>query len=54
MPVFESVEKRDAQWKIFGNDAQWKDISGRPENENNVSVSQIDSILMHSADYSDF
>ena len=54
MPIFESVEKRDAQWKVFGNDPQWKDISTRPENENKVSVSHIDSILMHSADYSDF
>lgn len=54
MPIFESVEKRDAQWKVFGDDAQWKDISTRPENENKVSVSHIDSILMHSTDYSDF
>lgn len=54
MPIFESVEKRDAQWKVFGNDAQWKDISTKPENENKVSVSHIDSILMHSTEYSDF
>jgi hypothetical protein len=54
MPIFESVEKRDAQWKAFGNDAQWKDISTRPENENKVAVSHIDSILMHSTEYSDF
>jgi hypothetical protein len=54
MPIFESVEKRDAQWKVFGNDPQWKDISTRPENENKVSVSHIDSIVMHSAEYSDF
>jgi hypothetical protein len=54
MPVFENVPQRDAQWKIFGNDPQWKDISSRPENENKVSVSHIDSILMHSTSYSDF
>jgi len=54
MPIFESVEKKDAQWKIFGNDPQWKDISTRPENENKVSVSHIDSVVMHSADYSDY
>ncbi|MEO6454129.1 MAG: NIPSNAP family protein, partial [Ginsengibacter sp.] len=54
MPIFESVEKRNAQWKVFGSDAQWKDISTRPENENKISVSHIDSILMHSAEYSDF
>ncbi len=54
MPVFESVEQRNAQWKKFGEDAVWKDISTRPEHENKVSVSHIDSILMHSTDYSDF
>lgn len=54
MPIFESVESRNAQWKVFGDDAAWKDISTRPENENKVSVSHIDSILMHSAEYSDF
>jgi hypothetical protein len=54
MPIFESVENRNAQWKVFGDDPQWKDISTRPENENKVSVSHIDSILMHSTEYSDF
>ena len=54
LPVFESVEQRNAQWKQFGEDAAWKDISTRPENENKVSVSHIDSILMHSTSYSDF
>jgi hypothetical protein len=54
MPVFDNAEQRDAQWKIFGNDPQWKEISSKPENENEVSVSHIDSILMHSTSYSDF
>lgn len=54
MPVFKSVDDRNAQWKRFGNDPAWKDISGKPENENKVSVSHIDSILMHSAEYSDY
>lgn len=54
MPVFKSVEDRDAQWKVFGNDAKWKEISADPFNENNVSVSHIDSILMHSTEYSDY
>lgn len=53
MPMFENVEQRNEQWKKFGADSVWKDISTRPENENNVSVSHIDSILMHAADYSD-
>ncbi|MEO8112380.1 MAG: NIPSNAP family protein [Ginsengibacter sp.] len=54
MPIFTSVEDRNAQWKRFGENSVWKDISTRPENENKVSVSHIDSILMHATDYSDF
>lgn len=54
MPVFNSVNERNAQWKTFGNDAKWKEISADPANENKVSVSHIDSILMHSTSYSDY
>lgn len=54
MPVFKSVEDRNAQWKIFVDDPKWKEISADPENENDVSVSHIDSILMHSTNYSDY
>lgn len=54
MPIFESVDKKNEQWKVFGSDPVWKDISARPENENKVSVSHIDSIVMHSTEYSDF
>jgi len=54
MPVFKSVEDRNAQWKVFGADAKWKEISADPVNENKVSVSHIDSILMHSTSYSDY
>ena len=54
MPVFKSVEDRNAQWKVFGNDPKWKEISTDPLNENNVSVNHIDSILMHSTSYSDY
>ena len=54
MPVFDNLQQKDAQWKIFGNDPQWKDISTKPENENKASVSHIDSIPMHSTSYSDY
>jgi hypothetical protein len=54
MPIFNSVEERNAQWKVFGNDSKWKEISSDPVNENKVSVSHIDSILMHSTSYSDY
>ena len=54
MPIFKSVEDRNAQWKVFGNDPKWKEISADPFNENNVSVNHIDSMLMHSTEYSDY
>ena len=54
MPIFDNVEQRNAQWKVFGNDPKWKEISTDPFNENKVSVSHIDSILMHSTSYSDY
>lgn len=54
MPIFNSVEERNAQWKVFSSDAKWKEISSDPANENKVSVSHIDSILMHGTSYSDY
>jgi hypothetical protein len=54
MPIFDNVAARDAQWKVFGNDPKWKEISADPVNENKVSVTHIDSILMHSTPYSDY
>lgn len=54
MPIFKSVEDRNAQWKLFFSDPKWKEISVDPSNENNVSVSHVDSILMHDTDYSDY
>lgn len=54
LPVFKSVEDRNAAWKIFSSDAKWKEISTDSANENSVSVNHIDSILMHSTSYSDY
>jgi hypothetical protein len=54
MPVFDNVQKRNEGWKTFGSDAKWKEVSAKPEHENKVSVSHIDSILMHSTSYSDY
>lgn len=53
MPSFSSVDDRNAHWKTFGADAEWKAMSSDPVNENKVSVSHIDSILMQATDYSD-
>ena len=52
MPSFESIDQRNAHWKTFGADPQWKEMSSKPENENKVSVSKIESILMKRAEYS--
>lgn len=54
MAVFKDVAARNEQWKVFGADAKWKEISSDPKNENNVSVNHIDSILMHGTSYSDY
>ena len=54
MPVFDNLQQKEAQWKVFGNDSKWKEISSDPANENKVSVSHIDSILMRSTAYSDY
>ena len=53
MISFENMADHDEHWKQFVNDWQWKKISTMPEYENKVSVSHIDSILMHPTDYSD-
>jgi hypothetical protein len=53
MPSFTSMDEKNAHWKTFGNDPEWKRMSSDPVNENKVSVSHIDSILMLATDYSD-
>ena len=53
MTTFENMAEHDAHWKAFGNSPEWKSLSAMPEYENKVSVSHIDSILMHPTEYSD-
>ncbi|HVY76303.1 MAG TPA: NIPSNAP family protein [Puia sp.] len=53
MIVFNNAQSREEHWKAFGNDPQWKKISADPQYQNAISVSHIDSILMHRTDYSD-
>lgn len=53
MISFENTTDRDEHWKQFGNSPEWKNISTMPLYENKVSVSHIDSILMHATEYSD-
>ncbi len=53
MVVFANAAEREAKWKEFGASKEWKTISTDPKYRNNVSVSHIDSILMHRTAYSD-
>ncbi len=51
MTSFENMADRDAHWKSFSNDAEWKRISAMPEYQHNVS--HIDITFLRPADYSD-
>lgn len=51
MTSFENMEERNAHWKTFGNDAEWKELSSREEYQNNVSHADI--WLLRSTPYSD-
>jgi hypothetical protein len=52
MTSFDSMAERDAHWKTFGSDPEWKKLSALPEYQHNVS--HIDITLMRATDYSDF
>ena len=52
MTSFENKADRDAHWKSFGEDAQWKKLSAMPEYKNNVS--HIDIMFLRPTDYSDY
>ncbi|MDP4129318.1 MAG: NIPSNAP family protein [Bacteroidota bacterium] len=53
MIVFKNAGAHDELWKAFRDDPEWKKLSADPNYENPISVSHIDSILMHRTDYSD-
>jgi len=52
MTSFENKTDRDEHWKTFVSDPYWKDLSAKPEYQNNVS--HIDITFLHPAEYSDF
>ena len=52
MTSFENKEARDAHWKTFVADPEWKRLSALPEYQNNVS--HIDIMFLRAAEYSDF
>ncbi len=53
MVVFENATTQKEHWKAFLSSKEWKTISVDPKYRNNISVSHIDSILMHRTAYSD-
>ena len=52
MTTFENMADRDAHWKSFGEDAEWKQLSAKPEYQKNVQ--HIDITFLRPASYSDF
>ncbi|GGG54361.1 NIPSNAP family protein [Hymenobacter glacieicola] len=50
MTSFDNVQAREAHWKAFGNDSEWKKLSSLPEYQNNVS--HIDIVFLRPAPYS--
>ncbi len=52
MTCFENMADRDAHWKNFVNDDQWKKLSAMPEYKNLVSKNEIN--FLRPTNYSDF
>ena len=52
MTCFENMADRDAHWKNFVSDEQWKKLSSMQEYKNTVSRNEIS--LLRPTDYSDF
>jgi hypothetical protein len=51
MTSFANMPDREAHWKAFGADPEWKKLSSLPEYQNNVS--HIDITFLRPASYSD-
>ena len=51
MTSFANMPDREAHWKAFGADPEWKKLSSKPEYQNNVS--HIDITFLRPATYSD-
>ncbi|WP_423147664.1 NIPSNAP family protein [Rubrolithibacter danxiaensis] len=52
MTTFNNKAERDAKWKTFGEDPEWKKLSSMPMYQNNVSKADI--LFLYPTDYSDF
>jgi len=51
MTSFENMEQRNAHWKTFGSDPEWKTLSALEKYKN--TVSHADIILLRATEYSD-
>ncbi len=52
MTTFNNKAERDAHWKNFSADAEWKTLSGLPEYQH--TVSKADIFFLHPTSYSDY
>lgn len=52
MTSFNDMASREAHWKAFNNDAEWKKLVAMPEYQHNVSKADI--FFLRPTDYSDF
>ncbi|SNC61893.1 NIPSNAP protein [Hymenobacter gelipurpurascens] len=50
MTTFANMQAREAHWKAFGSDPEWKKLSSLPEYQNNVS--HIDIVFLRQTEYS--
>lgn len=48
--TFEDMASREAHWKTFSNDPEWKRLSSMPKYQNNVS--KIDIVFLYPTEYS--
>ena len=51
MTSFNNMSERDAHWKLFGADPEWKKLSALPEYQN--TVSKNDPVLLNPAEFSE-
>jgi hypothetical protein len=51
MTSFENMDDRNAHWKTFVDDAEWKTLSAKPEYQHNVS--HMDIWFLRALDFSD-
>jgi NIPSNAP len=51
MTSFENIASREAHWKTFSADEEWKKLVAMPEYQHNVSKAEV--ILLHATDYSE-